>query len=117
MEIQIDDVWSMLSSICKLEESQKNENLIYCALAVNEFSGILKEKFSERAVIGCGLLAFYYYCLMVEQENLNDVSFEAGDVSVKYNARKTDVEYLRKLAYEYARDDIERDLDFTFKAV
>ena len=117
MEIQIDDVWSILREICSLDDSQKDENIVYCAYAQYEFSAILKEKFSDRAILACAILAFYYYCLMGEQENLNDVSFEAGDVSVKYNARKTDVEYLRKLAYEYARDDIERDMEFTFRAV
>lgn len=117
MKINIDDVWSMLKDICSLEESAKDENIIYCAIALNEFSAILKEKFSEKAVIACGLLAYYYYCLLGGQENIGDVAFEAGDVSVKLDSSKTNVADLKKLAYEYARDDIKRDIDFTFKAV
>lgn len=117
MSIDIDDVWSVLKDICVLEESEKNENLIYCAVALNEFSAILKENFSDRAVIGCGLLAFYYYCLLGGQNKIGDVAFEAGDVSVKLDSSKTMPADLKKLAYEYARDDIKRDMDFTFKAV
>ena len=117
MSIDIDDVWSMLKDICRLEESEKEENLIYCAVALNEFSAILKERFSERAVIGCGLLAYYYYCLLGGENNIGDVAFEAGDVSVKLDSAKTNVAQLKTLAYEYARDDINRDMHFTFKAV
>ncbi len=117
MEINIDDVWSMLKDICSLEESSREENLVYCAIAQCEFAGILKEKFSEKAIIGCGLLAYYYYCLLGEEERRSDIAFEAGDVSVKLDAKRTEVSELKKLAYEYARDDIKREIDFTFKAV
>lgn len=117
MSIDIDDVWSMLKDICRLDENQKEENIIYCAIALEEFSAILKERFSERAVIGCGLLAYYYYCLLGEQENIGDVAFEAGDVSVKLDSSKINIPDLKKLAYEYASDDIKYDMDFTFRAV
>ena len=115
--MNIDDVWSMLCSICKFEENQKEENIVYCAIALNEFSAILKPRPSERAVIACGLLAYYYYRLLGGQESTGDIAFEAGDVSVKLDGDKTDTEDLRKLAYKYASDDIEREIDFSFKAV
>ena len=117
MSIDIDDVWSMLKDICKFDENQKDDNLIYCAVALEELSVKLKERFSERAVIACGLLAYYYYCLLGEQENIGDVAFEAGDVSVKLDSSKTNIADLKKLAYEYASDDIKHDMDFTFRAV
>lgn len=116
MSIRIEDVWDIFMQLCKLEESQRSENIIYCGIAAAEFEGRLTDNPSEKAAVAAAILAVYYYCLLNDIAEPGDIAFEAGDVSVKYSA-SDDIQGLRKLAYEYAAQDLSADSDFSFKAV
>lgn len=116
MSISIEDVWDAFEQMCKLDQSQKQDNIVYCGIAVSEFEGQVVEDPSEKAIVAAAILAVYYYCLLNDITDSGDISFEAGDVSVKYTP-SGDIEKLRKLAYEFAAQDLVTGSDFSFKAV
>ena len=118
MIINYQQVYDSLAAFKQIPSEESEKYVLYCTVAAEELNESLSKNAPEnKAVFAAVLLALYYKAVIEGADDTGEISFEAGDVSVKSESGIKSAEELKKAAYSILKDYVLPDSSFFFKAV